>query len=345
MPPVVLKTTTRRRATGMVIVALILLLLTSISAFQPLQPQATVLVEFEVPPAANASDIAQLLQQKGLIKSAWAFRLLGKFSGQEKTIKAGRYMLSPAQTPQEILEVLSVGQTMDMAVKVTIPEGYTVRQIARLLADLGVTKEEDFLAVAKDGDLVSMYFSDGIADETEFNWEGFFFPDTYFFSPNTEAKEIAQRMLARMDEIWAKETKDLINLPANLSPRELITMASLVEREAKVDDERSLIAAVFYNRLEQNMLLQSCATVQYLFPEPKPVLSTQDTTIPSPYNTYLHPGLPPGPIASPGQAAIRAALRPATDFKALYFVAKPDGSHAFSWTYQEHLQNQRKYQK
>ncbi|MGI6128556.1 MAG: endolytic transglycosylase MltG [bacterium] len=343
MPSVIVKRRLRQRLIGILVIAFMLLLSTGINYLQPYQPHGTASVTIEVPPSATAAYVAQLLQEKKIIKSSLAFRLLGKFTGQEKMIKAGQYVLSPSQTPQEILLALSTGKTVDTAVKVTIPEGYTVRQMARLLADQGLTDEQDFLEIAQNGDLETKYFSEPVPAEVEFKWEGFFFPDTYFFSPDTSSKEIAQRMLERMDEIWAKEIQGTTDLPVNLSPREFITMASLVEREAMVDHERPLVAAVFYNRLRQNMLLQSCATVQYLFPEAKPVLSTQDTEIPSPYNTYLHMGLPPGPIAAPGRAAIRSVLQP-SDFEALYFVAKPDGSHAFSNTFEEHLANQRKYQ-
>lgn len=344
MPSVVTRRKARLKAAGLMVLAVLFILYNGIALLQPPRPQATELVAIEIPPAATAANVAQLLYEKELIKSPLAFRLLGKFTGQEKMIKAGQYLLSPAQTSQEILQILSKGRTINKEVKITIPEGYTVQQIARLLADQGITGEKEFLSVAKDGDLTSKYFANSVSNEIIFKWEGFFFPDTYFILPGTSAEDIAQRMLRRMDEVWAEETQDLTDLPAELSPREFITMASLVEREAMVADERPLIAAVFYNRLRKNMLLQSCATVQYLFPEPKPVLSDQDTRVSSPYNTYLHEGLPPGPIAVPGRAAIRAALRP-SDFKALYFVAKPDGSHAFSYTYEEHRQNQYKYQK
>lgn len=343
MPPLITRRNIRERAVSLTALVVVFLLLTGINLLQPPQPEATDKVIVEIPPATTAAGVGQLLKEKGLIKSSLIFRLLGKLTGQEKMIKAGQYLFSPGQKPHAILQTLAEGQTVETEVKVTIPEGYTVRQMARLLAERGVTAEEDFIAVAKDANLRSRHFTDPVPKEVEFKWEGLFFPDTYSFLPNTPAEQIGQRMLERMEEIWDKESQGLGALPANLSPRDIITMASLVEREAKVDAERPIVAAVFYNRLQQNMPLQSCATVQYLLPEPKPVLSTQDTRIPSPYNTYLHAGLPPGPIAAPGQAAIKAALRPA-DSKALYFVAKPDGSHAFSNTLGEHIDNQRKYQ-
>lgn len=343
MPPTVIRRKTGQRVLVVALVVMAFFLLTASTLLQPLEPRTTVPVTIEIPPAATAADVAQLLKEQGLIRSACAFRLLGKFTGQEKMIKAGQYCLAPSETPQDILQTLARGQTVNKEVKVTIPEGYTVRQMARLLAAQGITDETEFLAVAKDGGLLSDYFGDVASSEIDWQWEGFFFPDTYFLLPNTPAEEIAQKMLWRMDEVWAEEIQGLTNLPAGLSPRELITLASLVEREAKVAAERPLIAAVFYNRLHKKMPLQSCATVQYLFPEPKPVLSEEDTKALSPYNTYLHSGLPPGPIAAPGRAAIRAVLRPSNSEK-LYFVAKPDGSHAFSITYEEHLENQRKYQ-
>lgn len=310
---------------------------------KPPQPGVDDMKVVEIPPAATATDVARLLKEEGLIRSTHVFRLLGKLTGQETAIQAGQYNLGPAQTPREILQILAEGLTFHREIKVVIPEGYTVRQMARLLEAEGITKEADFLAIAKNGDLDSKYFADMAEAETDWRWEGFFFPDTYLFLPNSPAEEVAQKMLHRLDEVWSEEIKGLTDFPADLKPRELITLASLVEREAKLAEERPLIAAVFYNRLRKDMLLQSCATVQYLFPEQKPELSEEDTTIPSPYNTYLHGGLPPGPIAAPGREAIRAVLRPGNS-ENLYFLAKPDGSHAFSTTYQGHVNNQRIYQ-
>jgi UPF0755 protein len=318
------------------------LLIAATLLLEPPAPGTEIERLIEIPPAATASDVTKLLYEEGLIKHELVFRLLGKINGQENTIKAGRYRLASSQKPWEILQILTEGHTVNQEIRVTIPEGYTVRQTARLLTDRGLTTEDEFLALAKDGKLESTYFCEAAPESADWQWEGFFFPDTYFLLPDATAKDIAQTMLCRMDEIWAEEVEALMDLPAQLTPREFVTLASLVEREAKVAEERPLIAAVFYNRLDKGMPLGSCASVQYLFSQPKPELSWQDTRIPSPYNTYLHLGLPPGPVAAPGRAAIRAVLKPSNSDK-LYFVAKSDGSHAFSHTYEEHLQNQRKY--
>lgn len=325
-------------------VAALFFLVTGWGALQPALPATNASVVIEVSPHATADQIAGLLQEKGLIRSSLAFQLLAKFSGQEGKLKAGRYLFSPGQTPWEILSMLAQGKTTTDAVRVTVPEGFTIKQIARLLAAKGITDEQEFLSVARSGRLDSRFFADAPRPGTEFRWEGFFFPDTYLFQPDTPALQVAQRMLARTDEVWEEETRTHARLPLGLTPREVVTLASLVEREAKVAAERPLIARVFYNRLQAKMNLQSCATIQYLLPEPKPRLLDADTRLPSPYNTYLHPGLPPGPIASPGRASLRAALNPSTEAY-LYFVAKPDGSHAFSRTYREHLNNQQRYQK
>lgn len=325
------------------LIALILLFLADIGAVQPHDVDGQEPMLIEIAANSTAKNVAQMLQEKRIIKSSLLFTMWGKLTGQERNIKAGKYMLSPTQTTREILHTLTTGSTMDISIKVTIPEGYTIKQIALLLSNLGLSDEQEFLEIAKNADLHTKYFSESIPTDVEFIWEGFLFPDTYFFNSSVTAKEVAQRMLTRMDEIWEKRIQSGSDMPVKLTPREVITMASLVEREAMLAHERAMVASVFYNRLELNMLLQSCATVQYLFPEAKPVLSTLDTEIPSPYNTYLHPGLPPGPIASPGSASIHAALFP-DKIDALYFLATPDGGHVFSNTFDEHLQNQRKYQ-
>jgi UPF0755 protein len=327
---------------GLALVVACFFLVASVGILQPAQPSSAEPVVIQIPQEASASEIAGLLQEKGLIRSALAFRLLARFTGQESNLKAGRYLISPGCTLREILAVLVEGRTAEELVRVTIPEGYTVRQMASLLEAKGITSEAEFLAVARNGDLKTRFFAAPVHPATEFLWEGFFFPDTYLFRPDTPAAEVAQRMLTRMDEVWAEEVKTRSELSLNFAPREIVTLASLVEREARVAWERPLIARVFYNRLQANMYLQSCATVQYLLPAPKPRLLEADTRIPSPYNTYLHPGLPPGPIASPGRDSLRAALQPGTG-NYLYFVAKPDGTHAFSSTYGEHLRNQRRY--
>lgn len=329
---------------GLTLVVAFFFLIAGVGALQPALPSPAEPVAVQIPPEASASEIASLLQEKGIVRSALAFRLLARLTGQEAKLKAGRYVISPGRTPGEILAVLVEGQTAEELVRVTVPEGYTVRQMASLLAAKGITSEAEFLTVARNGDLKSRFFASPLSQGTQFRWEGFFFPDTYLFRPGTPAIEVAQRMLTRMDEVWAEEARMRSKTSLNFTPREIVTLASLVEREAKVASERPLIARVFYNRLQANMNLQSCATVQYLLPAPKPRLLEADTRIPSPYNTYLHPGLPPGPIASPGRASLRAALQPGTgDY--LYFVAKPDGTHAFSSTYSEHLRNQKRYLK
>jgi UPF0755 protein len=319
-----------------------ILALTGWNMFQPPRTEIVGPVEIIIPPKATARDIAFLLEERELIRSSLAFRILTKLRNLDSNLKAGRYLFSPGDTPAAILTSLVQGNVSEPQVVVTIPEGYTVLQMANLFEEKGVTKRNDFLEAAQSHELRSEYFAEPPKDGTRVLWEGFFFPDTYSFRPNTPALEVAQRMLTRMDQVWAEVSAGKSDLPLELSPREIVTLASLVEREAKAAEERPLIAQVFYNRLEARMNLQSCATVQYLLPQPKARLLKADTLIPSPYNTYLNPGLPPGPIAAPGKDSLKAVLSPeATDY--LYFVAKPDGTHAFSTTYQGHLANRRRY--
>ena len=173
--------------------------------------------------------------------------------------------------------------------------------------------------------------------------EGYLFPDTYEIYKETSAEAIVDKLLSRFNNIFTKEYKNRAK-ELNMTIDQVVTLASIIEREAKLDSERKTISAVFHNRLKKKMLLQSCATVQYILKEQKEELTYKDLEIESPYNTYKHIGLPPGPIASPGLKAIEAALYPEnTDY--LYFFTKDDSSHVFSRTYNEHISAQNKFKK
>jgi UPF0755 protein len=274
--------------------------------------------------------IGELLYERGLIKNVLIFRLVVKMEGQDGSLQAGEYILTKAMTVQQIIAKLAKGETAFR--QFTIPEGYTIDQIANLL------ETKKLASAAKFKSYVATYAPYDYMNprpDSKYKAEGFVFPDTYRVSAGTSEEQLARMMVAQFNSQFTPEMRQQA-AARGLSVREVVILASLVEKEAQVARERPIIAAVFLSRLKLEMPLQSCATIQYILGYPKPELTVQDTEIPSPYNTYLNMGLPPGPIASPGMAAIRAVLAPAdTDY--LYFVANKDGSHVFSRTYEEHL--------
>ncbi|MDN5347221.1 MAG: hypothetical protein PWP65_785 [Clostridia bacterium] len=303
----------------------------------PVQPGAWNKIKVEIPAGATAAEIADILTAKGLVRHPWFFRLYVGWHNEDRDLKPGKYFLSPSMNINEIVAELKKGQPE--FIQFTIPEGYTLKQIARLLAAKGLVTEEEFWRAASLD--YPFYFLAGLPPGPQ-RLEGFLFPDTYRVTPGATAQEIISLLLKRFQEVYEEEIDNA--QVDGLSTLEIVTLASIVEREAKKDGERPLIAGVFLNRLRRGMRLESCATVEYLLDEPKPVLSRADLEIPSPYNTYIVEGLPPGPIASPGRASLRAVLNPSpTDY--LYFVAKPDGTHAFSRTLDEHNRAIMKYQK
>lgn len=247
-------------------------------------------------------------------------------------MQAGTYALSPSENAATILMKLAQGQVAQRSF--TIPEGLTVVQIAERLSQQGLVNQERFLEEAKKGWFDFPYINK-VASGPE-RLEGYLFPNTYTVPFNANEHDIIQAMLNEFQAVYGpKEQKRTQEL--GLTTNQLVTIASLVEREAKQDQERPLVASVFYNRIAKNMRLESCATIQYILGHPKETLTYKDLAIPSPYNTYLHAGLPPGPIACPGKKSLWAALYP-SDSPYLYFVARGDGTHHFSRTLREHLE-------
>ncbi|NLI91820.1 MAG: endolytic transglycosylase MltG [Peptococcaceae bacterium] len=288
----------------------------------------------------TASQIAQELEDKKIIRSAEVFRQLCRMNKADSKLVAGMYYLSPTLSSQQILDILLKGPQPDI-IRITIPEGYTVAEIVSTLVKNGLGTEDEFYKVMQNFSAKNYDFLEGIPSGNK-RLEGFLFPDTYFFDKKSKPKDVIERFLDRFNKELTAETKSRLQ-ELNMSVFTWVIKASLVEKEAAKEEERPLIAGVFENRLRTGMPLQSCATVQYILGEVKPVLSLADIEIDSPYNTYKNPGLPPGPIANPGHASLHAALNPSkTDY--FYFVAKNDGSHAFAVTYNEHLRNVSKYQ-
>jgi UPF0755 protein len=219
---------------------------------------------------------------------------------------------------------------------VTIPEGYTMSEVAEVLAERGVCPADSFLSACMDTGLLRQ---SGVKAATA---EGYLFPETYEFLTGSEPADVVRRMLRQFFSVLS-DLRDSSRLTphSSLSPSQVVILASIVEREARIPEEFSRIAGVFANRLRRGLPLQSCATVGYLLPERKGRLSVEDTKFESPYNTYLHLGLPPGPICNPGRRALAAALNPERhDY--FFFVARGDGSHIFSHTFSEHAAASRK---
>ena len=306
---------------------------------KPVDSENTSLVTFEIPAGSSTNSIADVLYENKLIKSKFVFKLNSKRQNLDGTYKAGTYRINGNLSMSEIMIELNEGNVLKNVVKFTVPEGYDIKRLTELLESKGLINKENFLDVVANGDF-DYKFLKGL-DNNEARLEGFLFPDTYEVYANATEEDIITKMLNRFDELFIDEYYDEAE-KMGMTINEVIALASIIEREGLIDSERSTISSVFHNRLEIGMALQSCATVQYILGEQKAVLSTADTRIKSDYNTYLNPGLPPGPIASPGIESIKAALNPkSTSY--FYFLAKGDGSHVFSKTYDEHLINKRKY--
>ncbi len=295
-------------------------------------------VQFEIPMGSTAREIGEILKEKGLIRSSLAFRIATRLKGYEERYRAGAYLINVGTDMQDIMEEITRGNLYKETVRFTIPEGYELRQIADLLHRKGIADREEFIKEVEQG-IFEYEFVRNIPDR-ENRLEGYLFPDTYEVFVGESAHSIIDRMLARFEEV-ALEI-GLLDWEGDFTVDEVVTLASVVEREAGTADELPYVSAVFHNRLKLGMNLGSCATVQYVLKERKPRLSTKDTQIQSPYNTYIVPGLPIGPIASPGREALKAAMEPAdSDF--LYFVATNEGTNVFSSNYQQFLKDKEKY--
>jgi UPF0755 protein len=283
-------------------------------------------VRVTIPTGATLRAAADSLKAAGVIGSPKMFRFYAKLRRSDRGIRAGTYVLSPGESWSSILGALRTGKgIVDI---VTVPEGLTLVQIETLLVAKAHIPAESIHAATRDTALLHRL------DLPTPTVEGYLFPDTYFFPPGTTARAAVQTMVKqfeqRFDPAWQARLDTLA-----LSRHDLITLASIVEREAKRPEERPVIAAVYWNRLRKNMLLQADPTVQYALPQYQSRLLNKHLAVKSRYNTYKYPGLPPGPIASPGSASIKATLYPA-QVPFLYFVAYPDGHHEFRVKLEEH---------
>jgi UPF0755 protein len=326
------------------IVAVLTVALAGVAAYQTIRwAEAPVVAESDRPTpkivriveGATFQQVAALLERERLIKSRSAFVLLGKTREADRKIHPGEYELNAAMLPADILAKLMAGRVVLHAV--TVPEGYTMAQIADLLAQQQITNQAEFLRLTKDPAFIK---SLGIPADS---LEGYLFPDTYRFPSSMPAKDAIKTMVDALNEVFTSEWTARAN-ELHLSRHEVLTLASVIEKETGAKDERPQISSVFHNRLKKKIPLQSDPTVIYGLPEFSGNLRKKDLSHPSPYNTYRWAGLPPGPIASPGAESIRAALYPAPSAY-LYFVSKNDGTHQFSVTLVDHNKAVEKYQK
>lgn len=308
-------------------------------------PRDTGEASFNIEPGSNLTQIAIILEENKIIKSANSFRIYSRLFADSSKFKAGQYSVDRPIDFKEITELLSKGQNQTKGVKVTIPEGFVITQVATLMESKELGNKSEFLELAKKGDFDYEFLKLDLEPSIKYKLEGFMYPDTYFFHEDATSEEIIKILLDTFkNKVWEKlKTASNKN---GLDYNQLLTLASIVEKEAVKDDERAKIAAVFFNRLKIDMSLQSCATVQYALNREKfsTTVTFEETRLESPYNTYKYAGLPPGPICNPGIKSIEAVLKPDTN-KYLFFVAKGDGSHYFSLTYDEHLNAIQKYLK
>jgi len=305
----------------------LLLFLVSIFAFlyMPAQQNRRV-VEVKVYRGESFSSVVNKLKDRGVIPNERFFTLWARLLALDKKIHWGVYRFDLPIAPREVLDRMVLGRGLFH--RITIPEGLALNEIADLLGREGATGEEKFLKEARSTEILSLL---GLEDN---GIEGYLFPDTYYFPVSATERDILTAMVEQFQEIFTpmmeRQAKKL-----GLSRHEVVTLASLVEKEAGVEAERPLVSAVFHNRLKLNIPLQSDPTVIYGLEGFTGKLRRKDLQNPSPYNTYLIRGLPPGPICNPGLSSLRAALFPA-HVSYLYFVSKNDGTHFFSETIREH---------
>jgi len=290
---------------------------------------------FDVTPGASLKSITAGLERAGLIRNARAVELLARYRGLEGSLQVGEYRLSAAMAPEAILEMIASGRVATH--EIVIPEGFTAAMIATRLDALGLGDAEAFLAWSRDPASAEQHGVEGPG------LEGYLFPDTYHLPRGLSERAAAAVFVGRFHEVW--QAIDARPSETTLSMRQVVTLASIVEKETGAPEERPLIAAVFLNRLKRGMRLETDPTVIYGIPDFDGNLRRVDLeNRANPYNTYVIPALPPGPIANPGRDALLAVFEPAQS-PYLFFVSRNDGTHVFSRSFEEHEQNVDRFQR
>lgn len=333
----------RRRTLAAVVALLIVTLLVGVPAIAAwrilLVPDVRVLpgnpVTVEIPPGSGTGEIARILAEAGVIENAAMFRLRARLDGIDGKLRSGRYDLTTQMPYEEVVDALLTGPPVPY-VTVTVPEGLTVAQTAERFESAAGIPAAEFVELASRQAASFAADHPYLADAYGGSLEGFLFPKTYRVVEGATARDVIEMMLDQFDtEIAAVDLSYPTSRGMDLS--EVVTVASIIEREARLEEERPLVSSVIYNRLDRGMRLEMCATVEYLLPGTRPRLTLEDLKIDSPYNTYLYAGLPPGPIASPGLASLQAAASPARTKYLYYVLTGEDGSHTFAETYAEFL--------
>jgi len=310
----------------------VLIVYTAVELLVPL-PFGNKPMEFEIKRGATFRQVVDALAQEDLVRDKWIIFLLGRITGIDRKIKAGYYSLWGTMSPLEIFNAIRLGKIIEY--EITVVPGDSLREVGEKFSTLSIIDGEDFMRLCTNRE-----FLDSL-DVDAPSLEGYLFPETYRFPKGLEIKEALSIMVNRLREKF-DDDMTLRTMELGLTERDVLTMASIVEKEAITDKERPVIAGVYYNRLKKHMLLQADPTAIYGVKSSREKITKQDLLKKTPYNTYIVKGLPPGPIASPGLKSIMAALNPA-DVPYLYFVSNNDGTHNFSVTLSNHVEAVKTY--
>lgn len=296
----------------------------------------------DIPVGSTANDIANILKENKLIKDKLVFKLNLKIKGNANSLKSGKYLFNQTYSNSSIIDTIASGKIYNDGIKITIPEGSTSKEIVAILVKNEIGSKEEYEKLIKNPK--EFYEEFVFLNEKDIkSLEGFLYPATYYFDEEATEKEVLSTMLKLFDDLYTDEMEKKVE-ESELTLQEVVNLASIVEKEAVLDEDRAIIASVFFNRMDVDMPLQSDATLQYAFETRKKSMTYKDLKIDSKYNTYKYKGLPPTPIASPCMKSIEAVLEPA-DTKYVYFVASIDGGNVYSETYDEHVKNVEKYRK
>ena len=321
------------------------------SELKPVDKKDSSIVEVEVPLGSSSSTIAETLEQNNIIKNAKLFTIYVKVKNKSE-FQAGNYELSPSQTIDEVIEELQSGKLINEALyKVTIPEGKSLEQIAELYSKKFDFSKEDFIEIASDEGFIkelqesypNTITKEVLNKDIRYPLEGYLYASTYeYFEEDPQIKDIITSMVERTDKHIMEELSDQ---EVDFTVHELLTLASVIERESKFDEDRPKISQVFLNRMDLNMKLQSDITASYALGEHKILMSYDDINVESPYNTYSIEGLPVGPIDSPSIESIQSVITPeGKDFTEEYFYARPSGETLYSTTLEEHNKVKKQYE-
>lgn len=324
----------------------------------PVDANNSELVEIEIPRGSSLGAIAQILYDNNLIRSKTAFKLYVDLSNKTSQLKAGKYKLSKNMELGEIMDELLAGNAASDTVSITIIEGWDIRKIAKyLVKEKGFQfTEQEFIDAAKVENFTDFVFLQDIPEERKKGeagiapLEGYLFPDTYLVYQDASPEDIMRKMLVQFEKVYNESVLEKAQ-SLEMTMDEVVTLASIIRREARITDEFAKISAVFHNRLKKDMPLGADSTIQFLINEDRWDFSIEETKIDSPYNTYQNTGLPIGPIASPGRLALVSAVNPYEEFMNpnkpyLYFVLKDPktGEHVFNTSYEQHIKDKEKYE-